>query len=234
MVEHRTGIYEIQNTTNGKCYIGSAGTSFHTRRLGHLSELRRGCHGNEHLQHSFNKYGESAFEFALLEEVVSERGLLIEREQWWLDNTTHDYNIQLIAESPLGVPMSDEAKKKLSRAITGRKLPESQKRNISKALKGIKRSDEFKEKLRQANLGKKHTKEAREKIGRIWRGKKLSPEHRAKIAKGNTGRVQSEECKAKISAARKGKKLSKEHRRKLSEAHKGKVPWNKGLKIGRA
>ncbi|QIW88501.1 hypothetical protein [Pseudanabaena phage PA-SR01] len=46
-----SGIYQIINKENGKIYIGST-LNFKMRFRGHKSELRRGIHGNAHLQNS--------------------------------------------------------------------------------------------------------------------------------------------------------------------------------------
>ena len=63
-----SGIYEIVNTVTGKRYVGSA-VNLEKRELSHFSGLRRGDHRKAHFQHSFDKYGESAFEFA--EEIIN-------------------------------------------------------------------------------------------------------------------------------------------------------------------
>lgn len=60
------GIYYIQNKVTGQVYLGQ--TSRLKDRSGeHFYLLRKGCHFNKHLQNSFNKYGEAAFEFNVIE-----------------------------------------------------------------------------------------------------------------------------------------------------------------------
>ena len=59
------GIYMIQNKVNNKIYIGQAG-DIKERWGNHKSTLRRNRHKNRHLQSSWNKYGESNFEFTIL------------------------------------------------------------------------------------------------------------------------------------------------------------------------
>lgn len=63
----KIGIYGIFNTSNDKIYIGSTRDSFRRRYKHHLLRLKRKCHGNQHLQNAFNKYGEDSFEFFILE-----------------------------------------------------------------------------------------------------------------------------------------------------------------------
>ena len=61
-----SGIYSILNNVNGKQYIGQA-YNCRQRKVQHYSDLRCGRHHNPHLQRSFNKYGEDAFSFRILE-----------------------------------------------------------------------------------------------------------------------------------------------------------------------
>jgi group I intron endonuclease len=58
-------VYEIYNKISSKVYIGST-ISFQKRKSDHLYNLRRGIHVNGHLQNSFNKYGEEAFDFVVV------------------------------------------------------------------------------------------------------------------------------------------------------------------------
>ena len=49
------GIYMIQNTTNGKIYIGQA-IDIEKRWKNHIWELDNNRHTNKHLQRTWNKY----------------------------------------------------------------------------------------------------------------------------------------------------------------------------------
>lgn len=62
----QSGIYIIRNTVNGHFYIGQA-VVIKRRWQVHKAELRGNYHANKHLQSSWNMYGESAFEFLVLE-----------------------------------------------------------------------------------------------------------------------------------------------------------------------
>ena len=62
-----TGVYIIENINTNKCYIGSTIVSFSGRFRDHLGELRRNSHHSKKLQRSFNKHGESAFKFKVIE-----------------------------------------------------------------------------------------------------------------------------------------------------------------------
>ncbi len=75
------GIYEIVNLADGKAssYVGSS-MNIEQRWHQHRHRLRGGRHRNEHLQRAWDKYGEDAFVFSVLEEVETDMLLIMERE----------------------------------------------------------------------------------------------------------------------------------------------------------
>lgn len=62
-------------------YIGQS-KNIKKRWHDHLQNLRQGTHINRHMQSAFQKYGESAFSFSVIEEC--DTSLLNEREQYWI------------------------------------------------------------------------------------------------------------------------------------------------------
>lgn len=117
MIEY---IYIIQNTENGKFYVGRTNDP-QARKRGHLSELRRGIHGNPKLQNAFNKYGIDSFTFSVVDCCSSE--LIRDREQEWFDKFNRDtsllYNCHFETYGgPICTgPMAEETKAKISEAI---------------------------------------------------------------------------------------------------------------------
>lgn len=104
----QSGIYAIMNIVNGKQYVGSA-VNIPGRWRVHRHHLRARTHTNRYLQHAWNKHGEAAFTFTILEECPREQ--LIEREQHWIDtlNTVHSgYNRVPQAGSHLGLRLTPE------------------------------------------------------------------------------------------------------------------------------
>ena len=200
-----TGIYEIENLVNGNFYIGSA-VNIDKRWGQHRSDLRKGKHINKHLQSAFNKYGENAFKFMILEVVLFPEGL-IPLEQKYLDELKPEYNISPTAGSLFGVKCTEETKKKMSKALKGNKnrlgkhFSEETKKKISEALK--RKPNNF--------LGKHHSEETKRKIGEAH--KNPSEETRQKMSKAHRGK----------SSGMKGK-----HYPKMSEAHMGKPNPHKG------
>lgn len=92
---HLSGIYSITNTINGKRYIGSTAKKFKTRWKQHHTKLCKGTHHCQHLQNAWNKDGEDAFVFEIIE-IVSEVSILRDREQYYIQfyNTVEDgYNL---------------------------------------------------------------------------------------------------------------------------------------------
>ena len=116
-----SGIYCIENTINHKKYIGKSNNIYkrwYDEKLG----LQKQYFHNIHLQRAWNKYGECAFKFYIVEEC--EELLLPEREQFWIsefDTYYNGYNQTLGGEGSLGAICSDEKRKKLREAHLGKK-----------------------------------------------------------------------------------------------------------------
>lgn len=106
-----SGVYVILNKINKKIYIGSA-CNINTRWNTHKFSLRKGKHHSIYLQRSFDKYGEDAFLFYILEECNKEN--LIKNEQFYIDLLDPEYNISKNAGSCLGVKGTPESNKKKS------------------------------------------------------------------------------------------------------------------------
>lgn len=78
----KVGIYMIRNRKNNKVYVGCS-NNIRKRWYDHKTDLNKNEHGNEHLQRSWNKYGEDSFEFTVLTECNTEE--LEDFEQYWMD-----------------------------------------------------------------------------------------------------------------------------------------------------
>ena len=148
-------IYCIENKISGKRYIDSS-VNFYKRKKSHLKSLRDNIHHSPYLQNSWNKYDEENFIFIVLEKVEVKQKL-IEREQWWIDNSNSDYNICKIAGNSLGVKRRPETIEKVRQANLGLKHPEWRNKIKSKAQGGDnhwtkkkKFSEEAKKKMSQS------------------------------------------------------------------------------------
>lgn len=88
----------------------------------------------------------------------------------------------------------------------GKKMSEEQKKKLSKAHKGKPFSEEHRRKLSEAwDYDKHFTTETKEKISESSKGKKMSKEAKKKMSKSSKGKKMSEEAKKKMSEAKKGK-----------------------------
>lgn len=103
------GIYKIE-TSDNRCYVGSAGRNFRHRWTGHLHSLRNNKHHSQYLQNIFNKYGEDFLQFSILEVVPKDKEQLISREQYWIDLLQPCLNICPNAGNNLGYKHTEEFK----------------------------------------------------------------------------------------------------------------------------
>lgn len=183
--DSRSGIYKIERTSDGKAYVGSA-ISLSRRKITHWRDLRRGNHVNRKLQNAWNKYGEGAFAFFVLE-FVEDKSRLIEREQVWIEqlgSAKVGFNLAPAAGSILGMKFSAESRDRMSLAAKGKAKSAAHVAAVTAALKGRKMTPEQCEKMRIAKLGKKmgpRLPEWRAKIAAGHKGQILTPEHIAAI-----------------------------------------------------
>ena len=94
----KSGIYAIRNKVNGKIYIGSS-VDVSKRQKQHYRLLTQNKHHSYKLQADWNKYGEEAFEWCVIEEIL-DLELLEQIEQKYLDDykvCSNGYNVALLA-----------------------------------------------------------------------------------------------------------------------------------------
>jgi group I intron endonuclease len=222
-----TGVYAIRCNVNGKVYVGSAATSIRARWNGHRSQLRLKQHHSKHLQFAWNKYGESAFEFVVLEECAPESCLA--REQIWIDekraaDRAFGYNISSIAGNTTGTKRTAETRLLMSEKKKGISLTEEHCRKLSEAHKGKKFTEAHRKALSTSIMGQKRTEAQCQAIGDAKRGKPLSEAHRKKVSDSLRGRRLSEAHRKAMSEGLKGRKrhFNEAWRKAISESSKGK------------
>ena len=220
-----SGIYQLRNTVSGKTYVGK-GVCTGRRLKDHIRELRKGAHINPHLQASFDKHGEAAFEVSLITAAPLED--LSTLEIYWIKELKAfecGYNNTIGGEGAMGHVHTEETKMKMSKVAMGHSVSQETRAKMSAARTGrkITFSAEHRANLSKAATGQIHSPEAIEKTASAHRGKAISPEHRAKISATLRGREFSPETRAKISAALQGHKctFSAEHRAKISATLRG-------------
>lgn len=218
----KCGIYGIHNVANGKWYVGQS-LDLTRRKSVHFSALRGGYHRNLHFQNSFIKYGESSFEFRILEEVPED--MLDVRERAWISfykSIRGAYGYNLETGGNVNKHFSEETRLKLGVARKGKHHSVETRAKISESNRRRPVPEKVLRLFAEANKNRIVSEKSRQSTSARFKGKSLSAEHRAKIAVANKGKVRSEEAKKKISDAHKGMKASEEARAKMSLARKGK------------
>lgn len=126
----KAGIYMWTHKESGKIYVGSAfDLSYRIKKyltIGYLSNKK----GSSYIYNALLDHGYSAFTLTILEYIDTSnlskdkaKILILEREQYYLDNMLPEFNILKVAGSLLGYTHSDETKAKLSEALSGDKNP---------------------------------------------------------------------------------------------------------------
>jgi len=174
----QSGVYKIQNTINGKSYIGSS-FDIVDRWNRHKRLLSDEKHHNTHLQNAWHKYGSGQFTFEVLELVPCNELLVV--EQKYLNdcklNPDCYYNTVYEAGAPMrgrvpwnkgkvgvqaawnkGILFSDDAKRKMSEAAKNRT-------GNKNSMFGKKHSEETRKKLKIARRSRPPVSiETREKM----------------------------------------------------------------------
>lgn len=166
----KTGVYSIENTKNGKLYVGSAASSFSRRWNVHKCLLKKGTHHSAHLQSAWDKHGEDSFCFDVIVETTPE--LAVATEQFWIntlrtDERAYGYNATGVAGSMLGFKHSAATVTEMRRRnALWRPTPDMIRRSVA------------------GRVGYKHPESAKKKmsIARGTRAMPWTPESRAKLA----------------------------------------------------
>lgn len=213
MRKGQAGIYCVLNQNDQKRYVGSS----HTVKFRidcHRTELRKGTHFNRHLQFAWNKCGESAFRFLVLEivtDVLSTtelRSRLLTLEQKWIDHfrvceDAFGYNAAPTAGSTLGVKYTEEGRANCGKHLKGKVLPDEHRKKILAALVTRSQDPAFRQKLKDARALKR-----------------LDPDYRERMAQRNREIASRPEVRAKLSLAAKGRKRSKAECAIISERNR--------------
>lgn len=221
-------IYCITNKVNGKRYVGECyNRPYEKRWKEHINDLNKNKHYNEHLQRSWNNYGEENFEFTLLEAIECTKEELDELEkqyirEWNLLNGNYGYNT---AEGGNGGNLiagkTEEEKKSIHKKISDIRIEKGLAKGKNNPMYGRKFTEEHKKKMSEALKGrpcpmegKHHTEESKKKMSEAKKGintmanksEEEIQEWKNKLSEANKGKVRSDETKKKISEATKGKR----------------------------
>lgn len=160
-------IYQITNTVNGKIYIGKTTKTIEERFQRHTYNAN--AESQTHLYRAMRKYGTEAFTVTELESGFNSEDDLNEAEIRYISELSPHYNMTAGGEGTSGFNHYSETRKKISKAIKGKKRSEQTKRKISKAFKGRNLSEETKRKISDAQKGRKHSAESKRKMSEMAR-----------------------------------------------------------------
>jgi group I intron endonuclease len=136
------GIYKIVNKVTNESYVGSS-INLKKRKSDHFYLLKRGNHGNTHLQNSYKKYGHENFDFFIIE--ICETYECLDIEQKYINQMKPEFNINPTAGNSLGVKHKKETIEKIRNSQKGKIKSEETKRKISEKNKGIYRRKKMSE-----------------------------------------------------------------------------------------
>lgn len=202
MIEVPTcGIYSIVCNANGNSYIGSS-KNIEKRWKKHKWELSKGIHHSSRLQRSWLKYGDSKFEFMVIES--SSATGLFRLEQDYLDTFSPAFNMAKVAGTCAGVKRSpaecaaisermkqlspSEVKSRHDKMRATMATPEFRKRRSETAKRAL--ADPVIREAMLLRMATMHAKaEYREAVNKGLRASFLRPERKAaiKAAAANRG-----------------------------------------------
>lgn len=171
---NKSGVYRWINKVNGKCYIGSSVDLGYRLKQYYSPKYLTRKKSISSISSALIKYGHSNFRLEILVHCEPEKSIILEKEQFYIDKFRPEYNILMIAGSPLGYKHTEESLAKMR----NRKLSQE---HLEQVLTRI-LSEEHKNKVREANLGRKNTEESLTKM----RNRDITDEVRAKLRQNIT------------------------------------------------
>jgi len=154
---NQAGVYALICRVTNKNYVGGS-VNLANRLLDYMQPAYLAKQANRPILRAIVKYGIVNFAFIVLETCNPSETLT--REQYWLDLLNPDYNLCRKAGSTLGVPLSVEAKAKLSAARLGKSHSLETRKLMSETRKGT----------NAYWYGKKHNEVSKAKISAAKQG----------------------------------------------------------------
>lgn len=193
-------IYKIINTVNNKFYVGSTTNTVERFRT-HRKRLRNNKHHAKHLQAAWNKYGEDAFVFHVIETIPEGQSLQAAEDVWLQEHVGKEYcyNKSRYSDSPMrGIAKEQHPN-------FGKPVSEEQRQAISARLKEFYAEDI----TNHPRFGKRHSEKTKAVI---------SAKVQAALAEGRGGKFKpSAETRRKMSESLKGNQSAKGYKRTPAE-----------------
>ena len=250
-----SGIYVISNLENDKSYVGQS-LRVKERIRHHRYELKHNKHYNQHLQASWNKYGEKSFLFYVYccalgstKETIAKNLNILEKEviihksafekgyNLTTGGDSHEVSIETkrkLSESHKGIKPSEYCRIKTSERMKGRIVSEETKYRLSVAIK------KYYEEAKNNNIDWERPSWNKGMSG--YKLKPCSDERKRKIGEAqkgeknhNFGKITTEEIKNKIRASNQGSMcyLAKLNEYKVIDIKKRLLMGETGAKLAR-
>ena len=165
-------IYQIKSW-NGKVYIGQTSDKNFSNRI----SQHKYATSDMHISRAIRKHGWENFSVSVLERGLSAEQV-DERERYYIalgDYTNPRYGYNSESGGNKNKKHSDETRRKMSKAHTGRTFSEETRRKMSKAHTGKIVSEETRRKISESNKGK------------TFKDKTFSEEHKQKLSEAHLG-----------------------------------------------
>lgn len=235
-------VYWLRNRVNGKVYIGQTVSKDQRWR----SHKHNGIHGDSPcaIHKAMKKYGHEAFTMEVLCKCPN-RESLDEAERfliWILGSAKRSFGYNLTTGGR-GCRGTIAVRQKMSKAIKGRVSPmkgkhhtEETKRKIAEAHTGRKASPEIREKLSRVHKGMPIAEETKEKLRAALIGRKRGPQPewwKEKLSAGARRRMATDEGKNHLNSLWEGRKSRSGVRGVwFDESSGSKKPWRAVSRVG--
>jgi len=247
-------VYRAHCLKTNKDYIGVTKHSLKWRIAAHVKDAMWNKDRHVAFHCAIRKYGPQNFKWEIIDTVIFTE-LMFEMEKYYIKKfkslSPLGYNVttggigfngrhtestkQKIRTKRIGIPRSEETKRKISNSKKGGCFSDSHRMKLSEARRKRKMppmSEDQKRKLSKAIKGKP------QRGTPYWTGKTRPHDTRLAISNSlsgeknpNFGKHMSNETKRKLSESQKGRVFSEEHKRKLVEAWKLRRLRPKGSQI---
>lgn len=217
-------VYIHENKINGKRYVGQT-----CQKPEERWDSGRGYKTCTYFYNAIQKYGWNEFEHIIFVDNLNKEEAN-EIEQYLIKfydtmNPQNGYNLTKGGEGISGFKMTEEQKKKISMAQTGKEVSEETRRKIGEIHRGMKHTDEAKEIMREKHKKENLSKETLEKMSNTAKERLSIPENNPFFGKHHTDEVRkllSDITKDRLSNKENhpmyGKSHNEETKKKLREA----------------
>lgn len=203
MEESCSGIYEIVCIPTGERYIGRA-TKFRIRWTNHRYLLRKSKHKTSRLQEVWDKYGEGAFEFRVVETCSTEYSVLKTLEQLYLDAYRDEGKRELLLNKSLQADgpsfFSEKTRALMSKGNKGKVCKPEAIAATAAANRGSKRSEQARKNMSASRIGRTLSDTHKANISKALAGRTLKPQHVENLASKSRGRKHTAIARANMSA----------------------------------